>query len=97
DTFEPISFDLQQNYPNPFNPTTSINFSLPSEGDVSLVIYNILGKRIKTLVDEYKTAGRYNVSWNGRDDNGNSVSSGIYFYSLRSSGLSTVKKMIMLK
>jgi hypothetical protein len=96
----PTSFSLEQNFPNPFNPTTTIQFSLPKSGDVTLKIYNLLGEEVKTLVDEYREAGNHSVQFNA-----NNLSSGIYFYRLQvldpetSSGQGFVetKKMLLLK
>jgi flagellar hook assembly protein FlgD len=89
---------LHQNYPNPFNPTTTISFSIPNDNKVvELSIYNIKGQLVKTLVHEFKPAGEHSVIWDGRDSNGNRVSSGIYFYKLRAGDFQKVRKMILLK
>ncbi len=88
---------LKQNYPNPFNPTTSISFSLPKSGKASLKIYNIKGQLVKTLVNGPTAGGDHTVVWNGKNDNDNSVSSGIYFYSLKSGSHTETKKMMMVK
>ncbi len=88
----PTEFALQQNYPNPFNPETNISFSLPAESDVSLVIYDILGSRVKTLINKKLIAGNYSVKFNAGD-----LSSGIYFYHLSASDYSDIKKMILIK
>ncbi|MCP4367898.1 MAG: T9SS type A sorting domain-containing protein, partial [Deltaproteobacteria bacterium] len=76
----PAEFSLNQNYPNPFNPSTIIGFQLPKVSDVQLVIYNILGQRIKTLVKQKLTAGVYTAIWDGTNDTGAGVAAGIYFY-----------------
>ncbi len=89
--------ELKGNYPNPFNPTTHINFSLKKAGKVELVIYNINGQKVRTLVDGEMAADNHSVKWNGRDDRGNSVSSGTYFYRLQTSETSQTRKMLMLK
>ena len=68
-----LNFSLSQNYPNPFNPSTTINFSLPQKSDVKLVVYDILGKEIKTILNDEKEAGSYHIKWNGLNNNGNSV------------------------
>jgi flagellar hook assembly protein FlgD len=86
-----------QNYPNPFNPTTQIEFSLPKESIVTIKIYNILGKEIKTLVNGEKTAGEHTITWNGMNDNGIQVASGTYLYRINTGNFSQVKKMIFLK
>jgi hypothetical protein len=88
----PTSFSLEQNFPNPFNPTTTIQFSLPQSGDVSLKIYNLLGEEIKTLADEYREAGKHSVQFNA-----NSLASGIYFYRLQAGSFIETKKMILIK
>jgi hypothetical protein len=88
----PIKYSLEQNHPNPFNPTTTINYSLPSEGNVTLKIYDIQGNEVITLVNETKVAGYYNVVFNASN-----LSSGLYFYSIRSGDFLSTKKMLLLK
>jgi hypothetical protein len=88
----PDTYSLEQNYPNPFNPTTTIQFSLPKSEDVTLKIYNLLGEEVKTLVEEYREAGKHSVQFSA-----NSLSSGIYFYSLQAGSFNQVKKMILIK
>jgi hypothetical protein len=96
------SFSVLQNYPNPFNPTTAIHFRVGSLDfrepiHTTLTIYNILGQRVKTLVDEDKLPGEYKVIWDGKDEAGKDVASGIYFYTLKAEGYVETKKMVMLK
>lgn len=93
----PDKFNLYANYPNPFNPSTTISYSLISDRKVSLKIYDMLGKEIKTLVDDEKKAGAYTVNWLGDDNSGNKVSSGIYLYKLTAGEYVSVRKMIMQK
>jgi hypothetical protein len=93
----PESFFLIQNYPNPFNPETDIEYALPVDCQVKLTIYNLLGQKVKTLVNEPQTAGYKTVHWNGRDEQGNLVSSGIYFYKLNAGDYTATKKMVMTK
>ncbi len=93
----PTEYELFQNYPNPFNPTTEIKFSIPYSSDVSIEIYSLLGERIKTLVNNNISSGNYAVTWNGNDDSGNPVSSGVYFYVLRTDKLTLSKKMMLVK
>jgi hypothetical protein len=93
----PSDYMLYQNYPNPFNPTTTIEYALPTEGNVKLEVYNSLGQLVNVLVERYQNAGRQKVSWNGKDSYGSSVSSGIYFYRLKTNNFSQVKKMILMK
>ena len=88
----PTTFALEQNFPNPFNPSTKINFSLPVEGFVTLDVYNSIGQKVATLVNETKTAGTYAVNFNASD-----LTSGIYFYKISSGNFSETKKMILLK
>ncbi len=85
------------NYPNPFNPTTTIAYSLPSDGLVELRVFNIKGQLVKTLVKGEQLAGSYEAVWNGKDNNEKSVSSGIYFYKLSTRDETIMKKMLMLK
>ncbi|MCL1827249.1 MAG: T9SS type A sorting domain-containing protein [Candidatus Cloacimonetes bacterium] len=84
-------------YPNPFNPSTTIKYSLKTAGVISLDIYNIRGQKVKTLVDEFQNAGFHNVSWNGSDSSGKPISSGVYFYQLRTEDYTAVKKLILMK
>jgi len=93
----PKDFRLSQNYPNPFNPHTLIEYDLPEEARVKIKIYNILGQRVITLVDEEKPAGRYQVSWNGRDEKGEQVSTGIYFYRIKAGGFQGTKKLLLIR
>ncbi|MCD4827917.1 MAG: T9SS type A sorting domain-containing protein [Candidatus Cloacimonetes bacterium] len=88
---------LDSNYPNPFNPETTIAFSLATEGQVKLNIYNIRGQLVHTLVSESRPAGRYSEIWNGRNGSNQPVSSGIYFYQLKTAGKTLTKKMLLLK
>ncbi len=89
--------ELTGNYPNPFNPTTTISFSIEEAGHVSINIYNMKGQLVKTLVNEYLDSAYHNVSWNGKDNSSKTVSSGIYFYKMRSSNYTATKKMILMK
>ncbi|MBN2572378.1 MAG: T9SS type A sorting domain-containing protein [Ignavibacteriales bacterium] len=89
---QPLEFKLSQNYPNPFNPITKINYSIPARGQVKLVVYDILGQEVKTLVNEIKEAGFYSI-----DFNASSLASGIYIYKLTCNEKFEVKKMNLLK
>jgi hypothetical protein len=93
----PNSFALAQNYPNPFNAGTNITFSLAESGDVTLTVCNLLGQRVRTLINGHREAGIQTEAWDGRDDNGNPVSSGIYFSRLVQNTRSDVRKMVLLK
>jgi hypothetical protein len=79
----PAGFALESSYPNPFNPSTQIGYSLPESGKVSLMIFDVLGREITTLVDGYQQAGRYTVIWNSKQNSSVPVSSGVYFARLR--------------
>jgi hypothetical protein len=89
--------ELSQNVPNPFNPTTTIRFSLPASERVGLAVYAANGSLVRMLVDEVKAAGAHDVTWDGRDMSGNSVSSGLYFYRLTAGKFSESRKMLLLK
>lgn len=93
----PSQYVLKQNYPNPFNPGTRIEYSVPSDGHVELEIFNVLGQKIRTLVDEEKNMGLHVVSWDGTNDEGAFVANGIYFYQLRAEDFVNTSKMILLK
>ena len=93
----PLSYKLNQNYPNPFNPETRIYFEIPKSHDVKIVIYNVLGQMVRTLSDETFKAGSHIVNWNGRDDNGSLVSTGVYFYRIKAGDFIASKKMLMMK
>ena len=93
----PTGFTLGQNYPNPFNPETEISFSLPEMMEVSLTVYNILGQEVRTLVSGEMEAGTHTIYWNGRDNAGNSVASGIYFYRLNTESFGRTNKMVLMK
>ncbi|MGE5400065.1 MAG: T9SS type A sorting domain-containing protein [Ignavibacteriales bacterium] len=93
----PMVFELHQNYPNPFNPSTTIKYDLPLEGRVVIKIYSISGAEITSLVDEVQAAGHKSVKWDGKDNHGKSVSSGIYLYKLQTGNEVRTRKMILLK
>jgi flagellar hook assembly protein FlgD len=94
----PDEFALMQNYPNPFNPETTIRYNLPRAATVSLKIFDLLGRHVRTLLDnESKNAGYFFVSWNGRDTAGMPVASGIYMYRITIKGQAIAKKMILMK
>ncbi|TRZ64446.1 T9SS C-terminal target domain-containing protein, partial [bacterium] len=88
----PNKYSLAQNYPNPFNPVTKINYALPKQGFVTLKVFDILGREVKTLVNEMKSAGSYSVEFNG-----NELASGVYFYRLESNKFTDVKRMLLIK
>jgi Spy/CpxP family protein refolding chaperone len=88
---------IAQSYPNPFNPETEISFTLPENSYVSLTIYNIQGQKVKRLVNEYQPAGTRRVVWNGRDEKGEGVASGIYFYRIEAGPNTVTNRMVLLK
>lgn len=95
----PKVFDLKQNYPNPFNPSTKIQYDVPTASRVKLEVYNVLGQRVTTLVDDRRDAGAYEVEWDSRDAGGSTVSSGVYFYKFSADDGRFVqtRKMMLLK
>ncbi|MDA3837898.1 MAG: C10 family peptidase [Candidatus Delongbacteria bacterium] len=93
----PTSAILHQNYPNPFNPETTISFTILDEGPVKLVVYDRMGRNIKTLSEGFKNQGVHNVNWDGKNNFGESVSSGVYYYMLKTNNFTDVKKALMIK
>ena len=93
----PLNYALSQNYPNPFNPETQIWYSLHKAGDVNLVIYDLTGRKIKTLVNDQFPAGIHNAVWDGLNNNGEQVASGTYIYQLKVNGLQFSKKMNLVR
>ncbi|MFC1551688.1 FlgD immunoglobulin-like domain containing protein [Candidatus Latescibacterota bacterium] len=95
----PDAFALSKNFPNPFNPTTTIEYAIPADGagHVDMVIYNINGQKVRTLVNETQDAGYYNVVWDGRNDSGEMVSSGLYLYKIVSGSFNKIEKMTFMK
>jgi uncharacterized protein (TIGR02145 family) len=93
----PYEFNLVQNYPNPFNPTTVIEYSVPTRSPVTIDIYNLLGEKVRTLVGETKSAGSYSVEWNGTDQSGKTVASGLYLYRIQAGKFIQSKKMLLLR
>lgn len=93
----PNDFSLSQNYPNPFNPTTQISLSIPARSHVELIVYDVLGRRVRSLLDREMSAGSYTADWDGRNDAGEPVASGVYLYRLHSDQFETTRKMILLK
>ena len=86
-------FELNQNYPNPFNPTTNISYVLPANQNVSLTIYDMIGRKVRTLVnDKFQTAGKHKIKFNAEN-----LASGVYFYRIKSGGKTLTRKMLLLK
>jgi len=93
----PNEFELGQNYPNPFNPETTIKYAVPKTGHIQIDVYNILGKKVRTLFDGTQVAGSYEIRWDARDDSGSALSSGVYLITLRSGNFVTAKRVTLLK
>jgi len=89
---QPIEYSLKQNYPNPFNPSTTISFSIPKDGLVTLKVYDILGKEVVTVINELQTAGTKNITFDASE-----LSSGVYYYQLVSGEFTSTKKLILMK
>ena len=88
---------LHQNFPNPFNPATTIRFDVTSEGAVELKVFNVRGQEVRTLVDEARPAGFWYVEWDGLNNNGTPVGSGVYLYRLTAPGISEARKMLIVR
>ena len=93
----PKEYKLYQNYPNPFNPSTEIKFDLPEAVPVKLIVYNVLGQHVVTLVDEVRNAGRITIPWDGKNANGLDVATGMYIYQIKAGSFVDAKKMLLLK
>jgi flagellar hook assembly protein FlgD len=92
-----FTYSLAQNHPNPFNPTTRIQYQIQARTHVSLTVYDVQGRMIKTLVNEVKSPGQFTADWDGTNNNGSRVSTGVYFYRLTAGSFVQTKKMVMLK
>jgi len=97
DETQPDGYSLSHNYPNPFNPSTTIEYNVVSRSDVTIDIYNIIGQKLSTLVNEIKPAGKYKITWDGLHQNGTQAASGIYFYRFRAGEYEETHKMILIK
>ncbi|NOY59220.1 MAG: T9SS type A sorting domain-containing protein [Calditrichaeota bacterium] len=95
--YQPAVYQLSQNYPNPFNPVTTIYYSLKKSDNINLTVYNMLGQKVRTLVDERMSAGKHAVKWDGKDDLARQMSSGVYFYMVKSGPFSKTMKMLLMK
>ena len=93
----PQEFSLGQNYPNPFNPNTEITYNLPAQSDVRITVFNLLGQAVKEIVNDNLPAGPHVASWDGRDESGTTVASGIYLYRLTAGDRTLSRKMVLLK
>jgi len=97
DSFLPQNFTLEQNYPNPFNPSTTILYNLSSDELISFEIFNLNGKKVRTLVNEYQNSGPKKIIWNGDNNHGQQVPAGIYLYSIIAGNVKQTKKMLLVK
>ena len=95
--FIPMQFTLRQNYPNPFNPITRLRYDLPENGHVNIIIYDMLGRQVKTLMDQTQNAGYKSIIWDATNDYGKPVSAGIYLYQIQAGEYMQTKKMVLLK
>ena len=93
----PEVFALHQNYPNPFNPTTTLRYDLPEDAQVNIMIYDLMGREIKTLLNNQQTAGFKSVIWDATNNMGQPVSAGMYLYRISADDFTSVKKMVLLK
>jgi hypothetical protein len=93
----PAKYNLSQNYPNPFNPTTRFQINLPNASNLEVIVYNVLGQKVATLMNGHRNAGTYEVTWNGTNDHGTAVNSGVYFVRMQTDMYSSVRKMLLVK
>jgi len=93
----PRAYNLAQNFPNPFNPQTTIKFDMKAKGHVTLKIYNVAGQLVRTLFNGVKDAGSYKVTWDGMNNDGSKVASGVYFYKMDTAGYNKTLKMVLLR
>ena len=93
----PSNFELFQNYPNPFNPETSISFTIPNDSQITLKIFDVLGREIRTLSKGLYKVGQHSIIWDGRDDLGNLSSNGVYLYQIQAGSFQQVRKMMLLR
>ena len=93
----PLKYSLNQNYPNPFNPLTTIDYTLPENGLVNIIIFDMMGNEVNTLLNSPQIAGYRSIQWNATNDQGEPVSAGIYLYRIRAGGFIQTKKMVLLK
>ena len=93
----PRFFALEQNFPNPFNSGTAIRFALAADDEVELALYNLAGQKVATLIDGAREAGTYTVSWDGRDDRGGDLGSGVYLYRLQAGAQAQTRKLLLMR
>ena len=97
DTKVPDKFEISQNYPNPFNPSTTIKYALPVETDVQITVFDSNGNRVASLADNHQNPGTSTITWSGKNESGTSVSSGVYYYSVKAGNYVKTNKMILMK
>ena len=95
--FTPVQYALHQNYPNPFNPETNIQFDIAENSVVKVSVYDLVGKKVATLLNKNLDIGSYNIKWRGLDDKGSPLPSGMYFYEMRTENFRSMKKLIFVK
>ena len=93
----PNTYNIYQNHPNPFNPVTTLRYDIPEDGMVSITIYDIMGRKVRTLINEYQDIGYRTILWDATDDYGRAVSAGMYVYMIQAGDFRQVKKMVLLK
>ena len=93
----PMGYKLFKNYPNPFNASTTLHYALPDGSVINIIIYDINGRVVRRMINNYQTAGYKTISWNATNDEGKPVSAGVYFYSIQAGGFMQTKKMVLLK
>jgi len=93
----PITYHLYSAYPNPFNPITTLKYDLPEDAMVNITIYDMMGRQVCTLVSSYQNAGHKSIQWNGTNTSGQSVSAGLYLYTIQAGEFRQTKKMVLLK
>jgi hypothetical protein len=93
----PTQFSLYQNFPNPFNPVTTLRYDLPENGIVTIIIYDMLGRQVKTLINQTQDAGYRSIIWDATNDYGKPVSAGIYLYQVQAGEYMEVRKMVLVK
>ena len=97
DNEQPLVYALSANYPNPFNPSTTIDYSIANAGEVSIIVYDMMGRHVRTLVSDFSTPGSYSVTWDAKNNEGISVSAGMYVYKMISGDFVKVNKMLLVK
>ena len=97
DHLTPVEFALHQNYPNPFNPTTQIRYDLPEDQIVTITIYDVMGRNIRTLMNNNQAAGYHSIHWDAKNDIGEGVAAGMYIYTIQAGEFRSTKKMVLLK